>query len=434
MRDFSSSSQTEQSMPHVIKFHADMVNLGTETQQVEATQQSPGSEAEEGGKLAPPVAKSSRMFFMDHLRAFLVIGVIMGHLAMTYGWSINGWYYQDTTDALTTGLVTIFTTIGAVFGLGLLFFISAYFTPGAYDRKGTGPFLRDRLLRLGLPLLICDLLIHPFTLYIAAGFPGSFWNYYTNYILTFQEIWSGLVWFLEFLLFFAMFYALWRVCSTWWLHAHPRMTIPMRSITSERLHPYPTTGAMVLFIIGLALLSFVVRIWFLSGWWFVPQFISMFILGLIAYRRGWLTSIPDEVGKRWFWVALMDLLFFVLLFLLNAMVGLGGSIYNFLGGLHWQALVFAFWEAILCVAMCTCLLVFFRKHVNRPGRVWDFLSANAYAAFLISPVILVAVAYSLHTIALYPLLKYGVAAIIAVPLCFLIGSAIRRIPLVNRVL
>jgi hypothetical protein len=40
----------------------------------------------------------------------------------------------------------------------------------------------------------------------------------------------------------------------------------------------------------------------------------------------------------------------------------------------------------------------------------------------------------LHTVALYPLLKFGVVAIIAVPLRFLIGSVIRKIPLVNRVL
>jgi hypothetical protein len=66
--------------------------------------------------------------------------------------------------------------------------------------------------------------------------------------------------------------------------------------------------------------------------------------------------------------------------------------------------------------------------------VWDFLSANAYAAFLLHPVILVGVVYSLHPVALYPLFKFGIAAIIAVPLCFLLGSMIRRIPLVNRVL
>ena len=441
MKNFSLSSQTEQSMPHLIQFHPGIVNLGKEAQQVEATQQSPGARAGERGKLASPAAKSSRSFFIDYLRAFLIILVIMLHLAFTYGSSINLWYYHDTTNALTAGLVTSLIGIGQAFCLGLFFLISAYFTPGAYDRKGAGPFLRDRLLRLGLPLLIYDILINPFVVYIAAGFPGSYGQFYTSYLLSLRGIGQGPVWFIEALLFFVMFYALWRMCSTWWSHAHPRKATPTQSITSAYTHPYPTTGAMLLFIVGLALITFVVRIWFPLGRWFqplnlmfaeFPQYISMFILGLIAYRRGWLTRIPDAVGKRWLWVALIDFGLFVLSFVLMGIWG--GSIDSFLGGLHWQALVYASWEAIMCVAMCTGLLVFFRKHVNRPGRVWNFLSANAYATYIFHPVILVGLAYSLHTVALYPLLKLGIAVIIAVPLCFLISSVIRRIPFANRVL
>jgi glucans biosynthesis protein C len=441
MKDFSLSSQAEQSMPHLIQFHPGIVKLGTDAQQVEATQQSPGAGAGARGKPAPPAAKSSRLFFIDYLRAFLIILVIMLHLAFTYGSSINLWYYHDTTNALTAGLVTSLIGIGQAFCLGLFFLISAYFAPGAYDRKGAGPFLRDRLVRLGLPLLIYDSLINPFVVYIAAGFPGSYWQFYTHYLLSLRGIGQGPVWFIEALLFFAMFYILWRVCSTWWSHALPRMTTPTRSITSARRHPYPTTGAMLLYIVGLALITFVIRIWLPVGWWFqplnlmfaeFPQYISMFILGLIAYRCGWLTRIPDAVGKRWFWVALIDLLFFVLIFVLNGIWG--GSIDYFLGGLHWQALVYASWEAIMGVAMCTGLLVFFRKHLNRPGRVWNFLSANAYAAYIFHPVILVGLAYSLHTVALYPLLKFGIAVIIAVPLCFLASLVIRKIPFANRVL
>jgi glucan biosynthesis protein C len=354
---------------------------------------------------------------------------------------INLWYYHDTTNALTAGLVTSLTGLGQAFCLGLFFLISAYLTPGAYDRKGGGLFLRDRLVRLGLPLLIYDSLINPFVLYIAAGFPGSYWQFYTNYLLSLRGIGQGPSWFIEALLFFAVFYALWRACSTWWSRAHPRVTRRMRSANSARGHLYPTTGAMLLYIVGLALITFVVRTWLPVGWWFpplnlmfaeFPQYISMFILGLIAYRRGWLTSIPDVVGKRWFWVALICLLFFVPASSLSGIWG--GSIDYFLGGLHWQAFVYALWEAIMCVAMCTSLLVFFRQHLNRPGRVWNFLSTNAYATYIFHPVILVGLAYSLHTVALYPLLKFGIGVIIAVPLSFLISSVIRKIPFANRVL
>lgn len=48
--------------------------------------------------------------------------------------------------------------------------------------------------------------------------------------------------------------------------------------------------------------------------------------------------------------------------------------------------------------------------------------------------ILIGFAYAFHVVALYPLLKWGIGVLITIPLCFLISLAIRKIPLVNRVL
>jgi hypothetical protein len=49
-------------------------------------------------------------------------------------------------------------------------------------------------------------------------------------------------------------------------------------------------------------------------------------------------------------------------------------------------------------------------------------------------VLLFGFAYAFSVVALYPLLKWGIAVLITIPLCFLISSGIRRIPLANRVL
>ena len=45
--------------------------------------------------------------------------------------------------------------------MGLFLLISAYFVPGSYDRKGAGRFLKDRLVRLGIPLALYSWVVNP---------------------------------------------------------------------------------------------------------------------------------------------------------------------------------------------------------------------------------------------------------------------------------
>jgi hypothetical protein len=40
-----------------------------------------------------------------------------------------------------------------------LFLLAGYFTPPSLEKKGSGPFLVDQLIRLGIPLLVYSTLI-----------------------------------------------------------------------------------------------------------------------------------------------------------------------------------------------------------------------------------------------------------------------------------
>jgi len=370
----------------------------------------------------------TRLLFLDNLRVLLIMLVIAGHLAIVYG-GAGSWVYQDPTKELVaTIILSIFIATGQAFTMGLFFLIAGYLTPGSYDRKGAAAFEKGRLLRLGIPLLIYDLFINPFVGYVAQGLPGPYWEAYSNYLLHFRGIGTGPLWFVEALLLFSSVYVIWR-----WLSRR-------RISNTPNVRALPTYRAILLFMFALAVVNFVIRIWLPVNWNFVPlnfqlpffaQYISFFVLGIIAYHRNWLLGIPDSMGKVWLWTAMGAIL------LLPIITIAGGGIEHpefLLGGIRWQAFAYALWESIVGVGMGIGLLVFFRKHVNRQGKWGKFLAANAYTAYIIQAPVIVCLAYAAQDIHLYPLLKFALAILVAVPLCFVLGHLIRKLPLAHKIL
>jgi glucan biosynthesis protein C len=116
-----------------------------------------------------------RLYFIDNLRILLITLVMMLHLSISYGGE-GSWYYEDgKEDMLSAILLTWHNATVQSFSMGLFFLISGYFTPGSYVRKSPWRFFKDRLLRLGIPILCYDfvigpLMVRPLVLY---GTPGS---------------------------------------------------------------------------------------------------------------------------------------------------------------------------------------------------------------------------------------------------------------------
>ncbi len=375
----------------------------------------------------------ARLFFIDNLRILLITLVIMVHLSVTYGGE-GSWYYKEgRADMITSIVLTVHNAINQSFFMGFLFMISGYFTPGSYDRKGPRRFLKDRLLRLGIPILCYDFVIGPLTAYplIKVGAQessGSYFDFLVRYYSRFH-IGTGPLWFVESLLIFAVFYVLWRVL--------------VRSTVSPGQSDSKIPGCITISIFALALgaVSFVVRIWLPIGWTFgplnlqfpfFPQYICMYIIGIVAYRRNWLVQVPDAMGRFWLCVGIIFIIvLFPAIFVLG---GATGDISPFMGGLHWQCLAYALWEQSVCVAMVIGLVVLLRKRFNHQGRLTKAMSASAYTAYIIHAPVLVLVALAIRNITLYPLLKFVLAGLIAVPLCFALGNFIRQLPLARRIL
>jgi glucan biosynthesis protein C len=384
---------------------------------------------------ATQTAAQPRLLFVDNLRVLLTIMVILFHLMITYGGN-GSWYYQEGRQDFITGATSAwFLTVTQAYFMGLFLFISAYFVPGSYDRKGAGRFLQDRLIRLGIPVALYSWLIRPLLAYLdPVRFPDGrppLWSFLTgNYFKNEALFGAGPLWFIETLLIFSAAYALVRLS-----------TRPLRPASAVRTTPFPTSSSIVVFALLIGLGAFAVRLWLPVGWDFVPlnlqfpffvQYIALFAAGLVAYRHNWLQSLPDRTGRFWLSMAAVLVLGFWPLALGGGAVEHGLDAFR--GGLHWQAFAYAIWESLLAVSMSIGLIYVFRRHANGQGRVAAFLSRNAYAAYLIHEVVIIAMSYAARDVVVYPLLKWALVALVAVPLCFGLGHLIRRLPFTAHVL
>ena len=382
--------------------------------------------------------RKPRLFFVDNLRILLIILLVLHHLAITYGHS-GMWYYLDgRPDDLTVLLATLFTAVNQAFFLAFFFMISGYFTPGSYDRKGSWPFLKDRLLRLGIPLLFYIVVIEPLILYVLAvslrGFHGSVSSFFARYFegqyLRNFSLGTGPLWFVETLLIFTIIYLVLR------LLLKPSITPPQRDGKP------PSNLAIAIFALILGVVSFIVRIWLPIGWNFVPlnlqfpffsQYIALFVVGIIAYRLNWFLGIPTATGKVWLGIAIIFILVVLpILFVLGG--ALEGNTDPFLGGVHWQAFALAIWEQFVCMGMVIGLLVLFREKLNHQGKLAKDMAASAYTVFIIHAPVIVFLALALRDISLYPLLKFVLVAPIAIALCFVLAHYIRKLPLLRDIL
>ena len=83
--------------------------------------------------------------------------------------------------------------------------------------------------------------------------------------------------------------------------------------------------------------------------------------------------------------------------------------------------------------MCLFLITLFRRFFNSPGRLGKFLSPQAFTVYVIHIPIIVFLALALRSLHIEQLLKFGLAAMIGVPLCFLAAYLVRKIPLADKI-
>lgn len=369
---------------------------------------------------------TERLAFIDNLRVLVIAMVVAHHAGQPYGPTGGDWPIFNPTRAAILGP---FFTVNAAVGMGLLFLVAGYFVPHAYDRKGTRGFLKNRLVRLGVPLLVVSLVLALPLVYAMEGQGQPFGPFLANYLRR-PEV--GHMWFVSYLIIFSCGYAVWR-----WLANRHTPAQPQSSAA-------PGHRAILAYAIGLAVVTFIVRIGSPLDRWVdpapfirvepahLPQYLSLFILGIVAYRRDWLRQMPTARGMTWLAIGLIAAALPYAATILRELTPIAIDV-SIGGGLSLLALVSSTIEAFIAVGLCVGLLTLFRERVNHQGVLMRQMAALSYVVYIIHLFPLLGLQIALVGSSLPPLAKFGVVTLIALPLSFALAYGLRKLPGVGRV-
>jgi glucan biosynthesis protein C len=365
---------------------------------------------------------TQRLFFIDNLRVLLIFLVVAFHAAAPYA-EVPWYTIPPQATPLSAFVLSWLLAVCGAFFLSLFFMIAGYFTPHSYDLKGARVFWRDRLVRLGIPFVVFFLGVMPlfsYTLHVMDT-PGNTLGYW-EFLASHYHWETHHLWFLSTLLILTGGYGLWRLVSR-----EPE----------GNLSP-PGNFQILAFVVLLSMTTFLVRIWCPVGRWdplklvepaYLPQFGGLFMIGIIAYRRQWMATIPTSVGQTWLRIGLASALLFPVVYVASK-----GEYTVLIGKFRWQPFVFSVWEVFVCVGLCVGLVILFRERAATQKELGKILAADTYSVYLVHLPVVVSLQRALIDVNIHPLSKFALVVLMGVPLSFLAGHYMRKLPCAKRIL
>ena len=391
---------------------------------------------------------STTSLALGNLRAFVILIVLGFHSVLAYLDSLPAkqsrfdappydWRSFPIIDGQRFFGFDLFCAWHDVYLMSLMFFISGLFVWPSLARKGSGTFLRDRLLRLGLPLVLAVYVLMPVALYpsyrVAAADPSiaEYWRQ-----LLALPFWPcGPQWFL------------WQLLGLNFVAAGlhkiaPRVGGRFASFaTWAAAHP----GRFAVALLAASAVAYVPLALIYSPWtWFhfgpfhvqesrplhyMVYFFAGLALGAHGLDRG-LLDADGILARRWG-------------------LALGGAVAGFLLWILPTALIMEYTDApaplalqfvanlgfvASCAGGSAFVLALALRFARMRSRLLDSLSVNAYGMYLVHYVFVVWMQYALLGVALPALLKAAMVFAVTVLLSWGITAALGNIPLGSRLI
>lgn len=385
--------------------------------------------------------ESERILFFDNIRYLMVLLVVVLHAACGHSHYTTWWAVNDDNSVFFDFILRIL----GVFLMPTLFFIAGYFALPSLHRKGTWPFIKSKLIRLGIPWLIGVVLLGPVRTYIheySRGFEEL--NLWRLFVINFQDaavLRTGFInsvyqfnhvhfWFLSLLLFFFFVLAL--------LHHQIRQrleTLPSKIRTED-----PSNKSIYSVLVLVSMVTAVLTLfmfWLFTKepgrepWVIVASFVQFqptrvclyvicFGLGIYAFHKNWF-SRGKTPGNLIFWIVLT-----LTLWLTKEMV-LASLISRFtltLGVIHETI------RAFLVFSIIMTLIAFGGKHWQSASRFNRSLAKNSYTIYLIHLVIVFSMQlmmYKWWDVSIY--VKFAIGSVSSLILSYIFSEyMVRRYP------
>ena len=364
-------------------------------------------------------ARPQPIYFVQWLRVVLMSLVEAHHAGQPYGPTGGDWPVNDPASSPILG---IFFALNAAFFMGFFFLLAGYFVDRSYTRKGATAFVHSRLMRLGVPLAFFVIFVFGAVGYSDSSSQMGYLHFLVIEYIGQWQIEMGHLWFIAQLLVFCLLYVLWRG-----LAAKKKTDISL-------VFSPPNEWIILLYVLALSIISAWVRIYYPQDDWIriawiipaepahLPQYASMFLIGVMAGRRQWFETINPALGKRWFILGLVAFALYLAF----------PHIHHFLPSFIDLNLFWGFLEAFVCVGLILGLLTIGRIYFSNPSTMWSRLDANVYGVYMVHVFIVVGLQMAIIDLDYSALTKFSIVTFAGLAMSFGLVGILQKIPLLCR--
>ena len=350
---------------------------------------------------------SSRLYYLDWLRVLAILTVFVYHTSRLF--NVEDWYVKN---AIWYDWVELWNQFAASWMLPLIFVISGaslFYAVGKSEGgiKGAISFIKDKALRLLVPVLVCALTHASLQMYLQrlthGDFSGSYFQYLPSYFANDLDWMGAHLWYLLVLFVFSvLLYPLMR-----WLRGRGQSVL---SKLGDLLSLPGAVYALALPAMLLALLVDYESVPRNAGWNFFV-YLWLTLAGFLVVSDDRLQSSVQRL--RWLSLPLgLGLLglYLALLLILVVNMGMVPAYGSWLYALGWGIRALASWCCILAI------LGFGRKRLNYTTPFLKYANEAVLPFYILHQTAILGVGYFVLQWAIPDLLKW----LIIVPVSFAI--------------